>query len=268
MPQPALPKIELPTNILKVLKENEKISDLKIRLGLAFLLLSIVFIAITYWKISLALAIVALGTYAVIQKAAADRYLRVTKSDVLFVPEHKTYIIPIKIVDRTITSIQARLKNGSVELIESSYQFDRVKEVDRDNIGSNRDLEIAKQISYSIQTMYQIEPKIGEFKQRIEEIKHLKNLASRSEVYAQKVVDYSQLILQIEETIENAKQLRNECFKLIGEILIGAELAKFDPDKMSDPMDWKSQFATRYNAITEQFQFLQDKEKAYSELRQ
>jgi hypothetical protein len=31
---------------------------------------------------------------------------------------------------------------------------------------------------------------------------------------------------------------------------------------------WKLQFATRSNAINEQFQFLQDKEKAYSELRQ
>ncbi len=268
MSQPVLPSIFLPEVVLKFLKQDRQTLDLKILSAAIFALILVMYLAISHWQISIGLSIAAILAYTSFQKIRLDRRARIAHSDVLFIPESKIYVIPLHVTNESIDSVRAVLNNGVVKLTEAAYQFDRVQETSRVKQNNQRELEIAKQVSYSLKTMYQIAPKIGEFKQKIDELKQAKKLASLSEVYAEKVLDYSKIIAQIEETIENARKLHDECFKLIGEILIGAELAKFDPDTMSEPGEWKLQFATRANAITEQFQFLQDKEKAYSELRQ
>jgi hypothetical protein len=268
MSQPYFPQVELPANLLKFIKQDKSVPNIKLVSGLVASFLLLAYIAISYWQLSLGMTIVGIISYAIFQKLTLARRKQITDSDVLFVPESKIYVIPLGVTNESIDTVRAVLTNGIVELTESSYSFDRVKGTSRVSERDLRELEIAHQVSYSLKTMYQIDPKIEEFKQKIDELKQAKKLASLSEVYAEKVLDYSKIISQIEETIENAKQLRHECFKLIGEILIGAELAKLNPDTISEPAMWKLQFATRSNAINEQFQFLQDKEKAYSELRQ
>lgn len=268
MSQPYFPQIELPAVILKFIKQDKLLSNFKVISGLTAAFLLTAYIAISYWQLSIGITIVGITSYSIFQKFTLARRRKIADSDVLFVPESKIYVIPLGVTNEVINTVRAVLNNGKVELTESPHSFDRVKDPDRVKNNSHRELETAKEVSYSLKTMYQIDPKIEEFKQKIEELRQAKKLASLSEVYAEKVLDYSKIIAQIEETIENAKQLHHECFKLIGEILIGAELAKFDPDTISEPAAWKLQFATRSNAINEQFQFLQDKEKAYSELRQ
>jgi hypothetical protein len=268
MSQPAFPQIKLPEVVLKFLDRGKQLPNLKVFAGLIISLSLATYIVIAYWQVSIGLSIAAIVTYIFIQKNRVERRSRIAQSEVLFVPESEIYVIPLNVTNDSIDSVRAVLNNGVVQLTASSYPFDRVRETSRVKNNVHREQEIARQLSYSLKTMYQIDPKIGEFQQKIDELKQAKKLASLSEVYADKVLDYSKIISQIEETIENARQLHNECFKLIGEILIGAELAKFDPDTMSEPGEWKLQFATRANAITEQFQFLQDKEKAYAELRQ
>jgi hypothetical protein len=268
MSQPYIPQIELPAVVSKLVKQDKSPIDFKVVSGIAVSFLLVAYIAISHWQLSIGLTSAGIIGYVLLRKLKLARHQRIADSGVLFVPETKLYVIPLTITSDTIDTVRAVLTDGKVELTESTYSFDCIETTDRVKTSARPELEIAQQVSYPLKTMYQIDPKIEEFKQKIEELKQAKRLASLSEVYAEKVLDYSKIISQIEETIENAKQLHHECFKLIGEILIGAELAKLDPDTISEPAAWKLQFATRSNAITEQFQFLQDKERAYSELKQ
>jgi hypothetical protein len=267
MSQPYFPQIELPAIISKLIKQNDSPIDFKVVSGITLSLLFAAYIAISQWQLSIGLTSAGIIGYVLVRKLKLARHQQIADSHVLFVPAAKLYVIPLIATSDTINTVRAVLTNGKVELTTSAYSFDRVETTDRVKTASRAELEIAQQVSYPLETMYQIDPKIEEFKQKIEELKQAKRLASLSEVYADKVLDYSKVISQIEETIENAKRLHHECFKLIGEILIGAELAKLNPDTISEPATWKLQFATRSTAITEQFQFLQDKERAYSELK-
>jgi hypothetical protein len=251
--------------------------------------LAVIYILIKYWVffLSLLVGIIALSlTITFISNRLLMRKVnKIQESDAISIPSQTLYSIPLEADKITknlplknskhtrtnqqstwlIKSIRPELENGVVKFIEFSHEINKVKVMSKEPQDSN--FQTIKQISPLTKEIFnKIDPQLIEFNKQKDELQRLQELVSSSEVYRSKAEIYARGAAQIQQLIGNARDLRQEYLKFIREILIGAELSRFDPESMSDVLERKVVLDSKYQVITSKYQDLKLEMEAYSEL--
>ncbi len=165
----------------------------------------------------------------------------------------------------TVTTVQPQLNGNGIIFPEFIY---KPKEVDIVVESQQSAFLTMKQVANPTKDIFiKIIPQIIELDRKISELIHLENLAASSDVYAAQSHLYLRARQQIQDLRSNAEKLHQECKKFIREVLIGEELARFNPDSIPDLASYKFMFDAQYQVINQRYQMLNDEMQAYAELR-
>lgn len=177
------------------------------------------------------------------------------------------YKIPINYKKSSwlIKSVKPQLTKEGISFKIFAHELDQVKVVQKRSKDST--FELMQKISVPTQEVIsKIEPQITEFNEQLDKLEELRSLAASSEVYSQQAEVYAKAIAQITDLVGKAEELKGECLKFVRENLIGAELAKYNPDHLPE-VTQKIEFEAKYKAINEKYELLREEVKAYFELR-
>lgn len=164
-----------------------------------------------------------------------------------------------------IKSVKPQLTKEGISFSIFAHELKQVKIGRKDS--KNSTFELMEKISIPTQEIIsKIEPQIAEFNQQIDRLEELRSLAASSEVYHQQAEVYGKAIAQITDLVNKAEELKRECLKFVRENLIGAELAKYNPDHLPE-VTQKIEFDAKYKAIKEKYDLLREEVKAYFELK-
>jgi hypothetical protein len=177
----------------------------------------------------------------------------------------KNYGLPLKVKDRDkVQVIFPRLTpNGDVEYIFSWHNLDEVEipevEIDQNDIK----LRAAKELAPLIKEHLQIEQEILSLEEQYQKVNDLADLVSTSELYSNQLDIYERAVVEIENLLEKAEQLKKIYIHLIREGLIGIQVAGYNPDNIRDN---RFAFDSQYKRIKEEYQYMRDAATAYQEL--
>jgi len=177
----------------------------------------------------------------------------------------KNYGLPLKVKERDkVQVIFPRLTpNGDVEYIFSWHNLDDVEipevEIDQNDIK----LRAAKELAPLIKEHLQIEQEILSLEEQYQKVNDLADLASTSELYSNQLDIYERAVVEIENLLEKAEQLKKIYIHLIREGLIGIQVAGYNPDNIRDN---RLAFDLQYKRIKKEYQYMRDAATAYQEL--
>ncbi|PSF38235.1 hypothetical protein C7H19_07130 [Aphanothece hegewaldii CCALA 016] len=258
---------------------------------LAFLLIiPLLYLVTQYWTIVLATLITSLAilllSKAVYRFGFIGRKLKaIRQGKVLQIRSQNQYSIPLEVIPQQqevkktlykipinykksswlIKSVTPQLTKEGISFKVFAHELNQVKIVQKRSKDSTFDL--MQKISIPIQEVIsKIEPQITEFNEQIDKLEELRSLAASSEVYHQQAEVYARAIAQITDLVKNAEELKRECLKFVRENLIGAELAKYNPEQLPE-VTQKIEFEAKYKAINQKYELLREEVKAYFELR-
>lgn len=251
-----------------------------------FLILFVLWLIVQFWYVFVGIALIAALVLIAKRYFLLLEVSTLKTADVIFLPKQHAYAIAIDVFQQEreivrpteqrtykhrrqewmVKSIRPELNGDQVEFVESIDPIEDVAIVAEEANSNNLDLEIARQVSLPVKEIYSLKPKLMEFDQKVEELRRKERLANSSEVYTEKAQLFARASVQVEELISAGDKLRVDCLKFIRETLIGAELAKFDPETLPDPLEWKLKFQTTGEAFSERLQMLRDEINAFSEL--
>ncbi|MBW4650619.1 MAG: hypothetical protein KME06_18300 [Kastovskya adunca ATA6-11-RM4] len=177
----------------------------------------------------------------------------------------KNYGIPQEVGERyKVKVIFPRLKiAGVIEYIFSWHSLDEIDipnfEIEQNDIT----LRAAKELAPLIKEHLQIEEEIFSLEEQYNKVNDLADLVSASELYSNQLELYEKALVQIENLLIKAKQLKNIYIHLINEGLIGIQIAGYNPDNIRDN---RLAFDSKYRTIREEYQYMRDAATAYQEL--
>lgn len=196
------------------------------------------------------------------------------KSVLLYLPAQKRYIVPIewkKDKQRQawlVRYVSPHLYEGKLDIHEGIESIRSVKPISQKQASRSIPLAAMLKIAHPTQIAYQrVFPQITQLRQQINELQRLRNLAASSRLYGGKVSLYERAIAQCEQLQQNTTHFFNQISEYIEEVLIGAELAAFDPQSLPDPIDVEFDLQSQYSAIQEQFERLKVEVEIYSQLQ-
>lgn len=110
-----------------------------------------------------------------------------------------------------------------------------------------------------------VEPEILNLNKQHQKISKLLNLVATSDFYAGQQDIYERALIQIENLLNKAEELQQVYVRFIREVLIGGQVAAYDPDLIPD-----NGFAIdrQYREIKQEYQTIKDTAIAYGELIQ
>ncbi|MBD2090578.1 hypothetical protein H6F67_12005 [Microcoleus sp. FACHB-1515] len=110
-----------------------------------------------------------------------------------------------------------------------------------------------------------VEPEILNLNKQHQKISELLDLVTTSDFYAGQQDIYERALIQIENLLNKAEELQQVYVRFIREVLIGREVAAYNPDLIPD-----SGFAIdqQYRKIKQEYQAIKDTAIAYGELIQ
>lgn len=195
------------------------------------------------------------------------KILIIVKSDVVFLPATKTYAIPLRMVGRSkVRLLIPELRDSYVNYSQRDFSPSDVILISRKStpqkVWSIRQIAgIAKEIVEKIQTQ---QDDLGD---QIDELTRLEDLARSSEIYAKQAQLYSRAKLQVWNLLQNNYQLEKECQHFIREVLIGGELANYDPDSIPDILDVKIRLDSRRKQVAAEYEYVKLEMQAYNILK-
>ncbi|HEY9875515.1 MAG TPA: hypothetical protein V6D12_18940 [Candidatus Obscuribacterales bacterium] len=179
----------------------------------------------------------------------------------------QNYAVPIKVVDKNkVQVIFPKLtKAGNVEYIYSWHYLINIYVPELTLKRKNRKINTIKAIGMLIKEKLQIEQEISVLEKQHDKINELAGLVSFSEVYTNYVETYKRALVQIENVLEQARELRGVYACLIKEVLIGLQVAEYNPDTLQ-----LSQvgFDLQYRRIKEEYQNMKEAVNVYTHLLQ
>jgi hypothetical protein len=254
------------------------------------LIVPLLYLIVQYWTIVLgilmtSLAILLLGQ-AIYHFGYVGRKLKaIREGKVLQVLSQNLYSIPLEIIPQQqaiekklykiplnykksnwlIKSVKPQLTKEGISFKVFCHELNQVKVPQKRPKDSG--FELMQAIAVPTQeVLSKIEPQIAEFNEQLAKLVELRDLAASSEVYTQQAEVYGRAIAQIADLVNNAEDLKRECLKFVRENLIGAELAKYNPDNLPE-ITQKIEFEAKYKAINEKYELLREEVKAYFELK-
>ncbi len=177
----------------------------------------------------------------------------------------KNYGIPQEVKERDkVKVIFPRLKTaGVVQYIFSWHSLDDIEIPDVEIEQNDITLRAAKELAPLIKEHLQIEEEIFSLEEQYDKVNDLADLVSTSELYSNQLELYERAVLQIENLLKKAKQLKNIYIHLIREGLIGIQIAGYNPDNIRDN---RLAFDSKYRRVREEYQYMRDAATAYQEL--
>ncbi|GFE70646.1 hypothetical protein [Chroococcus sp. FPU101] len=254
------------------------------------LILPLLYLVTQYWTIVLGMLITSLSILllgkAIYRFGFIGRKLTaIRQGKVLQLLAQNQYSIPLEVIEQQqevkktlfkipinykksswlIKSVKPQLTKEGISFKIFANELNQVKIVQKQS--KNSTFELMNKIAIPTQEVIsKIEPQITEFNEQISKLEELRSLAASSEVYHQQAEVYGKAIAQITDLVNNAEELKKECLKFVRENLIGAELAKYNPDHLPE-ITQKIEFEAKYQAIKEKYDLLREEVKAYFELR-
>jgi hypothetical protein len=119
-----------------------------------------------------------------------------------------------------------------------------------------------EQIQPVLKTYFDVDPEIDNLKIKRENTLKSIKLASMSDVYVNRVESYKNKLLNLDNMLQQANDLKQKCMDLIKNILIGAELDKlntFEDMENGESIEFKVQ------QITQEFNNFKDDAQAQHE---
>ncbi len=120
-----------------------------------------------------------------------------------------------------------------VKLVRSIHDLADIEPLNSLN-NTNCDYFYIQEIQPLVKTYIEIDPEIAGFKAKREEIIKIRKLVNTSKVYAARAENYTKAISELDNAIQKALDLKDECLDLIREILISAEISKVDTNGYLD----------------------------------
>lgn len=155
---------------------------------------------------------------------------------------------------------------GDVQYIFSwhdlrSARVPRFKSIDSQNTMSVR---IAQDLSLLMKEHIEfVEPEILNLNKQHQKISKLLDLVATSDFYASQQHIYERALIQIENLLRKAEELQQVYVRFIREVLIGRQVAEYDPNLLSDNSMAIDQ---QYRKIKREYQAIRDTAIAYAEL--
>lgn len=179
----------------------------------------------------------------------------------------KNYGIPQEVRERDRVKVKVifpRLKTATVvQYIFSWHSLDDIEIPDVEIEQNDITLKAAKELAPLIKEHLQIEEEIFSLEEQYEKVNDLADLVSTSELYSNQLELYERAVVQIENLLKKAKQLKNIYIHLIREGLIGIQIAGYNPDNIRDN---RLAFDSKYRRIREEYRYMRDAATAYQEL--
>jgi hypothetical protein len=155
---------------------------------------------------------------------------------------------------------------GEVEYIYSWHPLQAVhpakvpKVKDRDYIYVTALQDLAPLIYEHLE----IEPEIGKLQEEYYKLRRLADLVATSDLYAEQEDVYNRALVQVKNLLAKAEQLEQVYVRFVREVLIGSELAAYNPDLLE-----YNTFVIdeQYQRIKAEYQHLKDVAIAYADLR-
>lgn len=125
-------------------------------------------------------------------------------------------------------------------------------------------LKIAQELAFLMKEHIQfVEPEILSLRRQWHKINELLGLVATSDFYASQQEIYERALLQVENLLDKAEELQQVYVRFIREVLIGRQIAGYDPTLLlSDSVTIDHQ----YKRIREEYQDMKDTATAYAEL--
>ena len=177
----------------------------------------------------------------------------------------RNYGIPLRVKERDkVQVIFPRLtSNGDLEYIFSWHSLDDVEipeiEIEQNDIK----LRAAKELAPLIKEHLHIDQEILSLEEQYQKVNDLADLVSTSELYSSQLDIYERAVVEIENLLEKAEQLKKIYIHLIREGLIGIQVAGYNPDNIRDN---RLAFDSQYKRIKEEYRYMRDAATAYQEL--
>lgn len=154
--------------------------------------------------------------------------------------------------------------DGDVEYLYSWHSIHDIKIPKSNSESRSLRLQLAEEVTQSIQEHLQIEPEILQLEQEQEKLERLANLIASSEFYWGYLDPYERASDQIETLISKARALRNIYVRIIRETLIGAEMSTYTLNEIPSQMAVDAQ----YQQLRAEYDQIKQTAIAYPELMQ
>lgn len=155
---------------------------------------------------------------------------------------------------------------GDVQYIYSWHRLQAIQipSLEEVNIQDQVNLRAAQELAALVKEHIQfVEPEILNLRRQRRKINELMDLVATSELYASQQEIYERALFQVENLLDKAEELQQAYVHFIREVLIGRQVAGYDPNSLPD-----DSFAidNQYKKIRAQYQDMKDTATAYAEL--
>jgi hypothetical protein len=189
------------------------------------------------------------------------------KSDVVLLPDTKTYAIPLRMVRSSkIRLLIPELHDSYVNYRQENFSPSDVSLIRRKS--KHQKTWAIRQISgMAKELVEQIQTQQNDLGDRLEELTRLEELARSSEVYGEQAQLYSRAKLQIHNLLQSNYQLEKEYEQFIREVLIGGELADYDLNNIPDVLDVRIRLDSKCKQVAAEYEYLKLEMQAYNILK-
>lgn len=168
--------------------------------------------------------------------------------------------------NRKIQVVFPKLTKEGIEYIFSWHYLEsiRIPASEKTDTQGRVNLRVAQELALLMKEHIQfVEPEIKNLRKQWHKINELLDLVATSEFYASQQDVYERALFQVENLLDKAEELQQVYVGLIREILIGRQVAEYDPNLLLD-----KSFAIdhQYRKIKEEYQYMKDTATAYAEL--
>ncbi|MBW4616206.1 MAG: hypothetical protein KME21_23620 [Desmonostoc vinosum HA7617-LM4] len=168
--------------------------------------------------------------------------------------------------NRRIRVVFPKLTPEGVQYIYSwhDHQSIRIPDLEKTDVRSKANIKVAQELVFLIKEHIQfVEPEILNLKKQWHKINELLELVTTSEFYVNQRGVYQRALFQVENLLDKAEELQQVYIGFIREVLIGKQVAGYDPNLLPD-----DGFAidNQYKKIREEYQYMKDTATAYTEL--
>ncbi len=159
-----------------------------------------------------------------------------------------------------------KLTSDGIEYIYSWHNLASIRMPTLEKIDAQGrvNLKAAQEIAFLIKEHLNfVEPEILNLKKQWIKTNELLDLVATSEFYASQQGMYQRALSQIESLLDKAEELQQVYIGFIREMLIGRQIAGYDPHLLPDN-GWA--IDNQYKKIKEEYQYMKDTAIAYAEL--
>lgn len=153
-----------------------------------------------------------------------------------------------------------------IEYIYSWHNLESIHlpSVEKTDSQGRVNLKAAQEIAFLIKEHLQfVEPEILNLRKQWHKINELFDLVATSEFYASQQGIYERALFQIENLLDKAEELQQVYVGFIREMLIGRQIAGYDPNLLPDN---GLAIDNQYKKIKEEYQYMKDTATAYANL--